>query len=112
MPGEVIYKENELVNEMYFIDEGIVELVKKDEDGAYDKFLLSNGDHFGEMAILQHWRSDLDAYSLIFSIVEVFSRKDYEALKKEYPDIEKRLKIGLRTYKREDKNRIVEKIKD
>lgn len=52
MPGEVIYKENELVNEMYFIDEGIVELVKKDEDGAFDKFLLSNGDHFGEMAIL------------------------------------------------------------
>lgn len=44
--------------------------------------------------------------------MEVFSRKDYEALKKEYPDIEKRLKVGLRIYKREDKNRIVDKVKD
>ncbi len=112
MPNEVIYKENELVNEMYFIVEGVVELVKEATiDGTRDKYLLSNGDHFGEMAILTHWRSDIEVSSVIFSIVEVFSRKDYESLKKAYPEIEKRLKIGLRIYKREDKDRIVDKLK-
>ena len=30
MPGEVIYRENELVNEMYFICDGVVELIKRD----------------------------------------------------------------------------------
>ena len=31
MPNEVIYKKNELVNEMYFIVEGVVEIYKKDD---------------------------------------------------------------------------------
>ena len=72
---------------------------------------MGKGDHFGEMAILTHWRSDMNAFSLSFSIHEIFSRKDYEQLKLEYPDIEKRLKIGLRIYKREDKTAVVEQMR-
>jgi CRP-like cAMP-binding protein len=44
MPGENIYKSGEQVNEMYFLNEGVIEIIKPEEN---ESSLLTNGDHFG-----------------------------------------------------------------
>jgi len=52
MPNEIIYKEGEAVNEMHFIQEGVVELIRNQEGSETE--IIGNGEHFGEMAVLTH----------------------------------------------------------
>ena len=86
MPDEIIYLEDQLVNEMYFIEEGIINLKKKVKNENMEhigdeEFILTKGDHFGEMAILTHWRSDFVVKACVFCIVQTFSRKNFLELK-------------------------------
>lgn len=69
MPEEIIYTYDELANEMYFIEEGIINLKKIEKDNVIEEYVLTKGDHFGEMAILTHWKSDCDAYAMVFCIL-------------------------------------------
>ena len=46
-----------------------------------EEFILTKGDHFGEMAILTHWRIDFVVKACVFCIVQTFSRKNFLELK-------------------------------
>lgn len=74
MPEEYIYEENDIVNEMYFIEEGLISMSKHDEENGInmEKYVLSKGDHFGEMALLTHWRANMNAKCRIFCNLQVF----------------------------------------
>jgi hypothetical protein len=45
------------------------------------------------------------------SNLQVFQKKDFESLKIEYPDMEKRLKNGIRIYKDENMDEISQGLK-
>ena len=50
---------------MYFIEEGVINILKNNQE----EVVLQRGSHFGEMAILQNFRSDHSVFSVTFSIV-------------------------------------------
>ena len=50
--GDVIFKESDVSNSMYFLVEGIVELSKAGERGQIMLAMLNPGEMFGEMALI------------------------------------------------------------
>jgi len=51
-PGEYIFKEGEHGEEMFIINKGKVRITKKTDEGEKTLAILSEGDFFGEMAVI------------------------------------------------------------
>ena len=81
------------MNEMFFIVEGVTQMTKeRDERKEEEEYVLSKGDHFGEMSLLTHWKADSNVKCLVFCHFQVFQKKDFQQLKVEYPEMEKRVR--------------------
>jgi CRP-like cAMP-binding protein len=75
MPNEDIFIFGDSVREMYFLNEGIVELKKRDKQTKkVEKIQLSSGEHFGESGILTFWRTEEEAKALTFCIMSLFTK--------------------------------------
>ena len=77
--------------------------MKEDEEQEPTWTYLKKGDYYGENALLTHWASEYNIVSEVFTVVETLSRIDFEVVKDEYPEIEMRLKKGLKDQKHFDK---------
>ncbi len=88
MPEDLIIREGELGNQMYFLIEGVVEVIikaKKKKGGIF----LTKGAYFGEIALISQSRRTSSVKAADFCILEVFSKKHYENLKYDFPSKKK-----------------------
>jgi len=108
MPGDRIVREGERGTEMYFIQDGVVEVTMKKQvvgtnhkktEGGYEKIYLEKGAYFGEVALLSNSKRSFDAAAYEFCLLYTFTRADYENLRREFKDIGPRLRSGLKHYK-------------
>jgi CRP/FNR family transcriptional regulator, cyclic AMP receptor protein len=80
--GEVIFKEDDSEDTMYFIKEGKVEISKKMGDAEQVIALLGPNDFFGEMALLSKAPRSASAKAVKDTTVIVFNRKQFMVLLK------------------------------
>ena len=116
LPQDLIINEGEKGTEMYFLNEGLAEILIKKEEKTLS-ILLRKGAYFGEIALITNSLRTSDVRAIDFCIVEAFTKDDYEQMKLEYPgayfylvfpdlllslklDITVRLTAGLRHYKK------------
>jgi len=108
MPGDKIIREGERGTEMFFVQEGVAEmLIKKTENDKqqmnmrpkYERILLEKGNYFGEVALMSNSKRTFDVNAYEFCILYALSRNDYNSLKVEFKDIGPRLRSGLKHYK-------------
>jgi len=115
MPGDKIIREGERGAEMFFIQEGKVEIVIKkpivQPDGQtiikFEKIYLEKGSYFGEIALIANSKRTTDVNAYEFCILDTFSKTDYNNLKIEFPDIGPRLKGGLKHYKNNHSGKLI-----
>ncbi|VDP97459.1 unnamed protein product [Trichobilharzia regenti] len=63
-PGDLIIKEGTIGNKMYFIQEGIVDIITKDGEVATS---LSDGSYFGEITLLTNARRVASVKAVVYS---------------------------------------------
>jgi CRP/FNR family transcriptional regulator, cyclic AMP receptor protein len=80
--GEVIFKEGDLEDTMYFIKEGKVEISKEMGDAEQVIAFLGPNDFFGEMALLSKTPRSATAKAVKDTMAIVFNRKQFMALLK------------------------------
>ena len=100
MPGDKIIREGEKGNDMYFLAEGVVEVLAKTKNKKQISIFLKKGSYFGEVkknikifkftnfpkiALISNSRRTSDVNSVEFSILESLNKVDYEILKFEFP---------------------------
>jgi CRP/FNR family transcriptional regulator, cyclic AMP receptor protein len=80
--GQIIFKEDDSEDTMYFIKEGKVEISKKMGDADQVIALLGPNDFFGEMALLSRAPRSATAKSLKVTTLIVFNRNQFMTLLK------------------------------
>jgi len=80
--GQVIFKEGDSEDTMYFIKEGKVEISKKMGDAEQVLAFLGTNDFFGEMALLSKSPRSASAKAVTDTTVIVFNRKQFMSLLK------------------------------
>jgi CRP/FNR family transcriptional regulator, cyclic AMP receptor protein len=80
--GQIIFKEDDSEDTMYFIKEGKVEISKKMGDADQVIALLGPNDFFGEMALLSRAPRSATAKSLKETTLIAFNRKQFMTLLK------------------------------
>jgi CRP/FNR family transcriptional regulator, cyclic AMP receptor protein len=80
--GQVVFKEDDLEDTMYFIKDGRVEISKKMGDADQVIALLGPNDFFGEMALLCKAPRSATARAVRETTVIAFNRKQFMALLK------------------------------
>ena len=80
--GEVIFKEGDSEDTMYFIKEGKVEISKNMGDAEQVLAFLGPNDFFGEMALLSKTPRSATAKAVNDTVVVVFNRKQFVTLLK------------------------------
>jgi CRP/FNR family transcriptional regulator, cyclic AMP receptor protein len=80
--GQIIFKEDDSEDTMYFIKEGKVEISKKMGDADQVIALLGPNDFFGEMALLSRAPRSATAKSLKETTLIVFNRNQFMTLLK------------------------------
>lgn len=88
MPGDKIIRKGERGTDMYFVQEGIVEiLLPKKGAGPNEKqftaIFLERGAYFGEIALISNSKRTVDVNAFEFCILESFNKDDYESLAKD-----------------------------
>lgn len=86
MPGDLIIQEGKKGTEMFFLTEGVAEILIKKENKLLS-IILSKGAYFGEIALITNSMRTSDVKAIDFCIVEIFTKDDYELLKQQYPGI-------------------------
>jgi CPA1 family monovalent cation:H+ antiporter len=86
VPAERLISVGEPGDAMYFISSGVVEVL-----AAGQRFLLSQGDFFGEMALVHDQSRQADVNALSYCQLLVLDRKDFAALLKTSRAIRERI---------------------
>jgi CRP/FNR family transcriptional regulator len=90
--GQVLFREGENVDALCFVHYGNVKLSKITIEGKEQILnVLSNGDFFGELNVLQKVASNFSAYALEDTEVCMLLRKDFEMVIQMYPNISLKL---------------------
>jgi len=123
MPGDKIVREGERGTEMFFIQEGIAEMiiqkselknqrVQTDSKSKPQRILLEKGSYFGEVALMSNSKRTFDVNAFEFCILYTFSKTDYDNLKNEFKDIGPRLRSGLKYYKNTHMSLLIQILKN
>jgi voltage-gated potassium channel len=83
-PGDVIVRAGEFGRHVYFISKGTVEVI--DPDGATVLRRLSDGDFFGELALLHRQRRSATVRALEYCDVYILDREAFDRTLALYPD--------------------------
>ncbi|KAG5444848.1 Potassium/sodium hyperpolarization-activated cyclic nucleotide-gated channel 4 [Clonorchis sinensis] len=81
-PGDLIIKEGTLGNKMYFIQEGIVDIITKDGEVATS---LSDGSYFGEICLLTNARRVASVKALVYSNLYSLDRESFLSVLDNHP---------------------------
>lgn len=91
-PGETIFKEGDLGDFVYKIDDGEVEIVRKDETGQEKEIArLGAGDFFGEAALLSDAPRNATVRTLSAVNAIKIGRDDFATLHAHLPDFRRRI---------------------
>ena len=92
VPGEIIVRRDEIGHSMYFIASGQIELDRPN----HQKSILSEGDFFGELAVLNPAPRTTTARALIRSDLLVLDASDLRLLMTERPELGRRVEEASR----------------
>jgi cAMP-dependent protein kinase regulator len=91
-PGETIFKEGDPGDFVYKIDDGEVEIVRKDETGQEKEIArLGSGDFFGEAALLSDAPRNATVRTLSAVNAVKIGRDDFTTLYAHLPDFRRRV---------------------
>jgi CRP-like cAMP-binding protein len=89
--GEEIFAEGDLGTEMYIIQEGRVEILKRIQDEARQLAVLEKGDFFGEMAILEDLPRTASARSVTPVKLLMINGSTFDQMLRSNPEIAVRM---------------------
>lgn len=89
--GQLIITEGELEKEMYIIEEGKVEIVKRVGKGERQLRVLEPGDFFGEMAILDDQPRSASARAITDCKLLLIDPSTFDQMLRQYPEIAVRM---------------------
>ncbi len=92
VPGEIIVRRGEIGHSMYFIASGQIELDRPN----HQKAVLSEGDFFGELAVLNPAPRTTTARALVRSDLLVLDASDLRLLMTERPELGRRVEDASR----------------
>ncbi len=81
--GDIIFSEGDEGNSMYIIEEGAVEIKKKDKTLT----LFKDGDMFGEMALFEKGKRSADAVSKYNTILYKINSQDFKRFLFDHPQV-------------------------
>ena len=85
--GEVILEEDENQKDFYIVATGKIEIGKKMQNDEYKRIaVLSMGDFFGEMSLIDGGRTSARAKTLNKSVLLVIRQKAFQYIMKNKPD--------------------------
>ena len=87
--GEIIIKEGDIGNSLYFILRGVVRVLKMIEGKEIESATLMAGDFFGEVAVLYDVRRIATCKAVTPCILYRLERKDLEKVRSTCPSIQK-----------------------
>ena len=105
-PGEVIFREGEEGSEMYIIQIGKVRIVKRSRDEEKTLGVLTDGDFFGEMAVIDKGPRSATAVADTECQIIVFNDKVFESQIQVNPTIAKKIMKRMSARLREANDRI------
>jgi CRP/FNR family transcriptional regulator len=85
--GEVIFREDDLGDEMYLVRSGQVSIQQELESGPALIEMVEPGGYFGEMAIIDDLPRNASATAEVDSSLLVLHKNDFRASVQDYPDI-------------------------
>jgi hypothetical protein len=88
LPKDKIIQEGERATEMFFLTDGLAEVIIYKDETDSDKVIslpLTKGSYFGEIALITNSFRTSDVNAVDYCTVEIFTKSDYEALKIEFP---------------------------
>ena len=95
-PKEVIFSEGDKGDFICFITEGILDVLKKNEEGKNAKIAsLARGRSLGEMALLDDFPRSATVKSKTRSTLLILTRKGFEQLLEQHPQIGIKILKGL-----------------
>jgi CRP-like cAMP-binding protein len=94
-PGDVIFREGDLGNEMFIIQSGKVKISKQLKDGEKTLVILGPGDFFGEMAVIDKDVRSANATALEGSRLIALDEEVFEMHMQSNPKIVKKILKNL-----------------
>lgn len=94
---DVIFEQDAEANSFYLVYEGSVRIMRRERDREIQLALLVKNDYFGEMALAAKRRRSGTVTALTDTRVLVLSRKDFEGLYKQAPQLRLNLEVALRS---------------
>lgn len=105
-PGEVVFREGEEGAEMFIIQTGRVKIVKRSRDEEKTLAVLTDGDFFGEMAVIDRGPRSATAVADSECQIIVFNDKVFESQIQVNPTIAKKIMKRMSARLREANERI------
>lgn len=88
-PKEIIIRQGDIGDRLYFILRGLISVIKNIDGKHTEVATLMAGDFFGEFALLNNTKRTATCEAITHCILYVLTRKDFEILVKQFPNIEK-----------------------
>ena len=85
--GEVIFREDELGEEMYIVRSGRVSIHQDVKEGRVSLLVVELGGYFGEMAIIDDLPRSASATAEVDTSLFVLHKTDFRSAVQDYPDI-------------------------
>jgi len=96
MPGDVIFREGEPGDAMYFVSSGMVE-VYSESDPSLDSILLGEGSHFGEIALTGQASRTRSVRTTGFCELYKLGKDVFDLFLAKYPDFKAHIEETIRT---------------
>lgn len=87
-PGEILMRQGDEGNEMYFIISGMLDVIRNDDP----IFLLKEGEFFGEMALVANVPRTATVKARSFCNLYKLERKTFEKIISDFPEIAEQIK--------------------
>jgi len=95
--GEVVFEQDGKAEGFYLIYAGSVRIVRRQDKKEIQLALLVKNDYFGELALVANRRRSATVTALTDTTLLVLSRKDFEKLYKDAPQLKVNLDIAVRS---------------
>ena len=93
-PGDIIFRSGNIGDSMYFISRGTVEIVAADGIDVIAR--LSDGQFFGEMALLSGGQRSASARATAYSVLAVLEKNCFDKTLEHFPDMKKAIEETAR----------------
>ena len=107
--GDVIFSQGDLGTEMYIIQEGEVDIIKKINGESHLLSKLEKGDFFGEMAVLESVSRTADAIAVVETRVLVINGARFDEMLRKNPEVAVRI-IRKYSQRLREANALLEKL--